>query len=88
MIDRHPVRFFVHKRPHVDYFLDVVSISGVCSFLIWADFLLTGLFLDFVGGRISVIKSCIISTEFIELLLYLGSLLFLIFHDLSCCVPL
>ena len=23
-IDRHPVRFFVHKRPHVDYFLDVV----------------------------------------------------------------
>ncbi|KAI0229649.1 CTD nuclear envelope phosphatase 1 [Lamellibrachia satsuma] len=25
VIDRHPVRFFVHKRPHVDYFLDVVS---------------------------------------------------------------
>ena len=25
-IDRHPVRFFVHKRPHVDFFLDVVSI--------------------------------------------------------------
>ncbi|CAG2166841.1 unnamed protein product [Oppiella nova] len=24
-IDRHPVRFFVHKRPHVDYFLNVVS---------------------------------------------------------------
>lgn len=24
-IDRHPVRFYVHKRPHVDYFLDVVS---------------------------------------------------------------
>ncbi|OWR49446.1 dullard protein [Danaus plexippus plexippus] len=24
-IDKHPVRFFVHKRPHVDYFLDVVS---------------------------------------------------------------
>lgn len=24
-IDRHPVRFFVHKRPHVDFFLDVVS---------------------------------------------------------------
>ncbi len=24
-IDRHPVRFFVHKRPHVDYFLKVVS---------------------------------------------------------------
>lgn len=24
-IDRHPVRFFVHKRPHVDYFLDVVK---------------------------------------------------------------
>ena len=23
-IDRHPVRFFVHKRPHVDYFLDIV----------------------------------------------------------------
>nr|XP_032517005.1 CTD nuclear envelope phosphatase 1 homolog isoform X2 [Danaus plexippus plexippus] len=22
-IDKHPVRFFVHKRPHVDYFLDV-----------------------------------------------------------------
>jgi hypothetical protein len=26
VIDRHPVRFFVHKRPHVDFFLDVVSI--------------------------------------------------------------
>ena len=25
-IDRHPVRFFVHKRPHVDYFLQIVSI--------------------------------------------------------------
>lgn len=25
VIDRHPVRFFVHKRPHVDFFLDVVS---------------------------------------------------------------
>ncbi|XP_003740585.1 CTD nuclear envelope phosphatase 1 [Galendromus occidentalis] len=24
-IERHPVRFFVHKRPHVDYFLEVVS---------------------------------------------------------------
>lgn len=29
-IDKHPVRFFVHKRPHVDYFLDVVS---CCLFL-------------------------------------------------------
>lgn len=25
-IDKHPVRFFVHKRPHVDYFLDTVSL--------------------------------------------------------------
>jgi len=25
VIDRHPVRFFVHKRPHVDFFLQVVS---------------------------------------------------------------
>ena len=24
-IDRHPVRFFVHKRPHVDFFLEIVS---------------------------------------------------------------
>ncbi|XP_065842320.1 CTD nuclear envelope phosphatase 1-like [Oscarella lobularis] len=24
-IERRPTRFFVHKRPHVDYFLDVVS---------------------------------------------------------------
>ncbi len=23
-IDRHPVRFYVYKRPHVDYFLDLV----------------------------------------------------------------
>ena len=28
-IDKHPVRFFVHKRPHVDFFLSVVSPSGV-----------------------------------------------------------
>ena len=26
-IDRHPVRFFVHKRPHVDYFLEIVSLT-------------------------------------------------------------
>ncbi|XP_018905744.1 CTD nuclear envelope phosphatase 1 homolog isoform X2 [Bemisia tabaci] len=25
VIDTHPVRFFVHKRPHVDFFLDIVS---------------------------------------------------------------
>ncbi|CAG0914795.1 unnamed protein product [Notodromas monacha] len=25
VIDLHPVRFFVHKRPHVDYFLDIVN---------------------------------------------------------------
>lgn len=25
-IERHPVRFYVHKRPHVDFFLDVVSL--------------------------------------------------------------
>jgi len=25
VIDRHPVRFFVHKRPHVDFFLAVVQ---------------------------------------------------------------
>ncbi|VDD77173.1 unnamed protein product [Mesocestoides corti] len=24
-IDHHPVRFSVHKRPHVDYFLDIIS---------------------------------------------------------------
>lgn len=24
-IERHPVRFFVHKRPFVDFFLDIVS---------------------------------------------------------------
>ena len=24
-IDRHPVRFFVHCRPHVEHFLNVVS---------------------------------------------------------------
>jgi len=26
-IDRHPVCFYVHKRPHVDFFLSVVSID-------------------------------------------------------------
>ena len=25
-IDHHPIRFFVHKRPHVDFFLECVSI--------------------------------------------------------------
>jgi hypothetical protein len=36
VIDRHPVRFFVHKRPHVDFFLDIVSSSNPrrnCNFL-------------------------------------------------------
>lgn len=31
-IDRHPVRFFVHKRPHVDYFLDIVRLCDLCGF--------------------------------------------------------
>ena len=25
-IDHHPIRFFVHKRPHVDFFLECVSL--------------------------------------------------------------
>ena len=33
-IDRHPVRFFVHKRPHVDFFLSVVSNLGLNGFLL------------------------------------------------------
>jgi TFIIF-interacting CTD phosphatase-like protein len=37
-IDRHPVRFFVHKRPHVDFFLSVVSI-GYLLFLYLLDIL-------------------------------------------------
>jgi len=24
-MDRHPLRFYVHKRPHVDFFLDIIS---------------------------------------------------------------
>lgn len=28
VIDKHPVRFFVHKRPHVDFFLEVVSLQS------------------------------------------------------------
>ncbi|MEQ2166012.1 CTD nuclear envelope phosphatase 1A [Goodea atripinnis] len=32
VIDKHPVRFFVHKRPHVDFFLEVVSFqpANIC----------------------------------------------------------
>ena len=29
VIDKHPVRFFVHKRPHVDFFLEVVSVENL-----------------------------------------------------------
>ena len=32
-IDRHPVRFFVHKRPHVDFFLDIVSCLYIGHYL-------------------------------------------------------
>lgn len=28
-IDHHPIRFFVHKRPHVDFFLECVSVQSV-----------------------------------------------------------
>ena len=35
MINRHPVRFFVHKRPHVDYFLEVVSIEFISIFYLF-----------------------------------------------------
>ena len=34
-IDRHPVRFFVHKRPHVDFFLQIVSISYIFSLIFY-----------------------------------------------------
>lgn len=30
-IERHPVRFYVHKRPHVDFFLDVVSKKNITN---------------------------------------------------------
>ncbi|VDM26531.1 unnamed protein product [Hydatigera taeniaeformis] len=29
-VDHHPVRFSVHKRPHVDYFLNIVSRLSSC----------------------------------------------------------
>ncbi|KAJ8964953.1 hypothetical protein NQ314_004508 [Rhamnusium bicolor] len=35
VIDRHPVRFFVHKRPHVDFFLDIVSNVLISVLLMW-----------------------------------------------------
>lgn len=36
VIDKHPVRFFVHKRPHVDFFLEVVSVNPcVCVCVFW-----------------------------------------------------
>ena len=31
-IDRHPVRFFVHKRPHVDFFLNIVSLIDCLNY--------------------------------------------------------
>ena len=31
MIHKHPVRFFVHKRPHVDYFLEQVGCGEFTS---------------------------------------------------------
>lgn len=41
MIDRHPVRFFVHKRPHVDYFLEVVSaLCILCPITLRADIIM------------------------------------------------
>lgn len=37
VIDKHPVRFFVHKRPHVDFFLEVVSVgeAGKAHCVLW-----------------------------------------------------
>lgn len=35
VIDKHPVRFFVHKRPHVDFFLEVVSVSLWSGLCVW-----------------------------------------------------
>ena len=34
-IDRHPVRFFVHKRPHVDFFLSVVGFQVKIQLAKW-----------------------------------------------------
>jgi len=36
VIDRHPVKFFVHKRPHVDFFLSVVSLCSILDVLVHA----------------------------------------------------
>ena len=33
-IERHPVRFYVYKRPHVDYFLNVVSSSSLINHIL------------------------------------------------------
>lgn len=33
VIEKHPVSFYVHKRPHVDYFLDIVSLLIYKRFL-------------------------------------------------------
>ncbi|NXD46948.1 CNEP1 phosphatase, partial [Copsychus sechellarum] len=35
VIDKHPVRFFVHKRPHVDFFLEVVTVLWACPSCLW-----------------------------------------------------
>ena len=33
VIEKHPVSFYVHKRPHVDYFLDIVSALDLFSII-------------------------------------------------------
>ena len=33
VMDKHPLRFFVHKRPHVDFFLEVVSLQKLKAVL-------------------------------------------------------
>ena len=38
-IDRHPVRFFVHKRPHVDFFLNIVSYDQIKEKIVSCNFL-------------------------------------------------
>lgn len=51
VIDKHPVRFFVHKRPHVDFFLEVVSLQKPKEALWWRNDLGFWEFRRFGGSR-------------------------------------
>ncbi|KAA0201702.1 hypothetical protein HAZT_HAZT005073 [Hyalella azteca] len=54
-IERHPVRFFVHKRPHVDYFLQILKIEDIIDLMVsqWYELVVFTASMEIYGAAVA-----------------------------------